>query len=146
MRIDCCAACGGGRHNAPTRSPTSQAHTYRRACAPLRHVAPLGRTAHSVALYSRQRTGTPAATVRRSWLSCQSQSECVPLLISQKIAKFFEIAPKYARKKKKSTISENLFFAEICPPLPRFAGAPSWSLLLLRSNYARRSVVPTVRK
>ena len=56
------------------------------------------------------------------------------LLISQKIAKFFEIAPKYARKKKKSTISENLFFAEICSPLPRFAGAPSWSLLLLRST------------
>ena len=56
------------------------------------------------------------------------------LLISQKIAKFFEIAPKYARKKKKSTISENLFFAEICPPLPRFADAPSWSLLLLRST------------
>lgn len=26
MRIDCCAACGDGRHNAPTRSPTSQAH------------------------------------------------------------------------------------------------------------------------
>lgn len=119
---------------------------YRRACAPLRHVAPLGRTAHSVALYSRQRNGTPAATVRRSWLSCQSQSKCVPLLISQKIAKFFEIAPKYARKKKKSTISENLFFAEICPPLPRFADAPSWSLLLLRSTYARRSVVPTVGK
>lgn len=56
------------------------------------------------------------------------------LLISQKIAKFFEIAPKYARKKKKSTISENLFFAEICSPLPRFAGAPTWSLLLLRST------------
>lgn len=109
MRIDCCAACGGGRHNAPTRSPTSQAHTYRRACAPLRHVAPLGRTAHSVALYSRQRNGTPAATVRRSWLSCQSQSECMPLLISQKIAKFFEIAPKYARKRKKAQFRKIYF-------------------------------------
>lgn len=134
MRIDCCAACGGGRHNAPTRSPTSQAHTYRRACAPLRHVAPLGRTAHSVALYSRQRNGTPAATVRRSWLSCQSQSECVPFANFAKNSEIFRNCAEIRKEKKKSTISENLFFAEICPPLPRFAGAPSWSLLLLRST------------
>lgn len=101
MRIDCCAACGGGRHNAPTRSPTSQAHTYRRACAPLRHVAPLGRTAHSVALYSRQRNGTPAATVRRSWLSCQSQSECVPFANFAKNSEIFRNCAEIRKEKEK---------------------------------------------
>lgn len=64
---------------------------------------------------------TPAATVRRLGCLANHRASVCLLLISQKIAKFFKIAPKNARKKRISAISENLFFAEICPPLPRFA-------------------------
>lgn len=134
MRIDCCAACGGGRHNAPTRSPTSQAHyivVLAHPCGTLRRWGARRTRSHSTA-----DSATARQPPRCGGLGCPAShraSVCL-LLISQKIAKFFKIAPKYARKKKKSTISENLFFAEICPPLPRFAGAPSWSLLLLRST------------
>lgn len=99
---------------------------YRRACAPLRHVAPLGRTAHSVALYSRQRNGTPAATVRRSWLSCQPQSKCVPFANLRKICSFAKF----------STL--NLHFASLNAPLR------SQNIYILRNLpdvlVARRSV------
>ena len=78
---------------------------YRRACAPLRHVAPLGRTAHSVALCSRKRNGTPAATVRRSWLSCKSQNKCVPFANLRKMCGFAKF----------STL--NLHFASLNAPL-----------------------------
>lgn len=105
MHIDCCAACGGGRHNAPTHSPTSQAH-YISSC--LRTpAARCAAGAHGALgpLYSRQRNSTPAATLRRSWLSCQSQSECVPFANLRKMCSFAKF----------STL--NLHFASLNAPL-----------------------------
>ena len=146
MRIDCCAACGGGRHNAPTRSPTSQAHyipsclrTPAARCAAGAHGA-LCRTLQQTAQRHASRHGAAV-------LAVLPVTERVYAFANfAKNSEIFRNCAEIRKEKKKSTISENLFFAEICPPLPRFANAPSWSLLLLRSTCARRSVVPTVRK
>lgn len=90
----------------------------RRACAPLRHVAPLGRTAHSVALYSRQRNGTPAATVRRSWLSCQSQSECVPFANFAKNSEIFRNCAEIRKEKEKKHNFGKFIFCGNLPAAP----------------------------
>ena len=91
---------------------------YRRACAPLRHVAPLGRTAHSVALYSRQRNSTPAATVRRSWLSCQSQSDSLPFANFAKNSEIFRNCAEIRKEKEKKHNFGKFIFCGNLPAAP----------------------------
>lgn len=107
------------------------------------------------ALRTRSHSTADSATARQpprcGGLGCSAShraSVCL-LLISQKIAKFFEIAPKYARKRKKAQFRKIYF-------LRKFARRSLASLALRLGRcyscarpcwrFARRSVVPTVRK